>query len=126
MYPLHCQSQLGSAAGLASLIRADTDLNALDDDGWSMMHYAAWYGHTSVVDLLLSLGAVIDPRTVEGATPLHFAAGAGRIETTQRLLSAGAERKAKNKEKQTPIELVRQMKPDNWKEVEALLTEKAP
>jgi ankyrin repeat protein len=34
-----------------------------DDDGWTPLHYAAWYGHVAVVRYLLSCGAPLNARS---------------------------------------------------------------
>lgn len=124
-YPVHCAAQLGDCTALSIALAATqasaSSLNAPDDDGWAPLHYAAWYGHTAAVQLLLDRGANVNVVNQQNATALHFAAGAGRLETVQLLLQRGADRTVKNAEKQTPLQLLLELKPDHWQELQGLL-----
>ncbi len=58
----------------------DTDpsvVNAMDQDGWMPLHWAAWEGHEAVAKLLLEKGANVNIAIHDGITPLHFAAEGG-------------------------------------------------
>lgn len=61
-----------------------------DVHGLTPLTFAAWRGHTEVIDYLLNRGA--DPRTHDdfGVLPLHKAVGHGRREAALRLISDGA------------------------------------
>eukprot|EP01052_Picozoa_sp_SAG31_P012839 SAG31_NODE_760_length_12279_cov_2.439655_3_plen_198_part_00 len=63
---------------------------------------AACKGRAGAVKLLLSAGAVNQPRG-DGATPLHAAASAGQEQIVQLLLNAGAPVDSLDKQEQTPL-----------------------
>jgi ankyrin repeat protein len=58
------------------------ELSALDQSGYSLLHYACLYGLVTLVPLLLARGAAVDAPTGCGRahTPLHLAAAAGSLE----------------------------------------------
>nr|XP_005906880.1 PREDICTED: espin-like protein [Bos mutus] len=64
----------------------DVGLTARDDEGATVLHFAARGGHTPILDRLLLMGAPI-MRDSWGGTPLHDAAENGQMECCQTLLS---------------------------------------
>jgi ankyrin repeat protein len=58
---------------------------------WSCLHYAAWYNHPTLVDVLLAHGAPVDQPTAQGASPLFLACEKGHSEIARKLLDAGAD-----------------------------------
>jgi ankyrin repeat protein len=58
------------------------ELSALDQSGYSLLHYACLYGLVTLVPLLVARGAAVDTPTGCGRahTPLHLAAAAGSLE----------------------------------------------
>ncbi len=91
-------------------------VDALDDDGWAPLHYAAWYGHDGAVAVLLARGALVSISNPGGATPLHLASGCGRLACVDALLSAGADASIRDKELNTPADLARSLRPERWEE----------
>ncbi|KAJ2931521.1 hypothetical protein H1R20_g5586, partial [Candolleomyces eurysporus] len=86
----------------------DRDINGGDEDGWTLLHYAAYHGREGLVDLLLDRGADVGATATKWATnsgrpsglypgsdwagqPLHLAAMFSRKEIVQKLLKAGAD-----------------------------------
>ena len=59
--------------------------------------WAATRGYTRVVYCLLSLGARVDSRDSDEATPLFYAAARGKSQVVSELLKAGADPKAKDR-----------------------------
>jgi hypothetical protein len=59
--------------------------------GASLAHVAAWQGHMSVLQVLVTLGADVNRPAEDGATALYVAAGAGHIGVVRTLLKVGAE-----------------------------------
>lgn len=70
-----------------------TDFN-IDRREWSggksMLHWAATYGDSDLINMLCRKGAVIDSMDGLHKTPLHVAVAAGNIDTVKGLLWAGA------------------------------------
>lgn len=61
-----------------------------DEDGVTMLHYAAAWGWDDMVPQLLQLGAAPDARMRWRTTPLHYAVTHGNPGTVQALLAGGA------------------------------------
>ena len=78
----------------------DIDVNLSMTDGQSSLFIAAYFGHNSIITLLLNAGAnnintrVIDPSPIDpscsGLTPLGIATKNNHFETIQLLKDAGA------------------------------------
>ena len=54
-------------------------INCCNNDGWAPIHVAANEGHTSIVEILVEYGALVDPRTKNFRTPLHIACMRGHF-----------------------------------------------
>ena len=50
------------------------DLDALDEYGFTALHYAAQYNKVFIVNMLLDFGARVAVVGIDGSTPLHLAA----------------------------------------------------
>ena len=50
------------------------DLDALDEYGFTALHYAAQYNKVFIVNMLLDFGARVAVVSIDGSTPLHLAA----------------------------------------------------
>jgi len=50
------------------------DLDALDEYGFTALHYAARYNKVFIVNMLLDFGARVAVVGIDGSTPLHLAA----------------------------------------------------
>jgi ankyrin repeat protein len=93
-------AMLGRAARVAELLGADPALaRAYSPDGFTALHFAAYYGSPETVALLIERGADIEAVTKNFLSnmPLH-AAAAGRgpaLETCEVLVGAGADVNAK-------------------------------
>jgi len=56
------------------LINNKADVNATSKGGETPLHYAAYYGYSELIDLLIANGAKINTREIDiGATPFHKA-----------------------------------------------------
>nr|CCC93143.1 putative ankyrin repeat protein [Trypanosoma congolense IL3000] len=80
------------------------DIDALDADGWTPLHYAADRGFVAVVEKLVEEGANVNCRDQMRRTPLHLAAGRGQVDVVKRLLKVGASCAMKNAAGQTPLQ----------------------
>lgn len=65
-------------------------INELDENGMSLLHWAADRGQTEMVACLLDLGSDINLLDAAGQTALHYACCCGHEETVKLLLDKGA------------------------------------
>ncbi|MFD3447640.1 ankyrin repeat domain-containing protein [Microbacteriaceae bacterium 4G12] len=74
-----------------------TLVNTYSEDGWGVLHLAAYFGHTKMMEFLLSQGAPIDARSTNDMknTPLHAATANKQQEAVALLLANGADVHAK-------------------------------
>jgi len=65
---------------------------AYSPDGFTALHFAAYFGATGAIDALLDAGADIEARTTNflANMPIHAAAAGGRIDACRRLVERGA------------------------------------
>jgi uncharacterized protein len=78
---------------------------AYSPDGFTALHFAAYFGSTQAISALLESGALIEAVTRNFLTnmPLHAAAAGGRIESCRLLLRHGADPNAKQHAGFTPL-----------------------
>ncbi|ELR23194.1 uncharacterized protein ACA1_067780 [Acanthamoeba castellanii str. Neff] len=67
------------------------------------LHLAAAKGHDSVVDVLLRMGAAVDPLDKDRVTPLHDAAMRGNVQCLRLLLAAQADPNHRDVDGCTPL-----------------------
>jgi ankyrin repeat protein len=91
------------------LISKGGNPNEVDDDGISLLSWAAIANNASTVDVLLSRGAKVNLADRHGMTPLSYAASIdyGDSKVIEKLLAAGADVTAKNKEGLTALDLAK-------------------
>ncbi|CAN0154847.1 unnamed protein product, partial [Ectocarpus fasciculatus] len=70
----------------------ESELNALDSRGYSVLHYTCLHNLGALVPVLVERGADVNLRTGDGKrqTPLHLAARGGSIGIVQELVKQGA------------------------------------
>lgn len=100
--------QLGFVEVLPLLLERHNNVDARQQEGWTVLHLAAngFEGHErppltkdfdarrrdlTAAEILLSRGADIEAISGDGRTPLHLAAQAGSIEIAQLLIDRGAD-----------------------------------
>jgi ankyrin repeat protein len=100
---------LGDAARVEDLLREGPELaNAPSPDGFTALHYAAFFGSPEAVRALVAAGAALEARSTNQefareATPLHSAVAAGRMDNAEALLEAGADPNARQHGGFTPL-----------------------
>lgn len=63
-----------------------TQINALDNNSRSPMHWAAILGKHHVITALLDQNALFRTQDAHGATPLHYAVSAGHVNAVETLM----------------------------------------
>lgn len=84
-------AEVGDRDAVRALLRAGEDVNEMQGDGMSALHWAAERGDAVLAEMLLIAGA--NPATgtrIGGYTPLHIASRRGHADVVRALLSANA------------------------------------
>jgi hypothetical protein len=84
MTPLEALQQ-GNAGEFVRLVSAVTDVNALDDHGWTLLNWAAGRGDLSAVKTLVDRGADISKTGRDNRTRYLIALAAGHLDTVKYL-----------------------------------------
>ena len=91
--PLMCAClEGGRLDNIKKLFELGADIQQLDYDGWSALHFAATYSNPEIIEYLLSLGMTVNMTDKSGQTPLMCACyKGGRLDNIKRLLELGAD-----------------------------------
>jgi ankyrin repeat protein len=81
----------GDREAVRAALARKADVNAVQTDGSTALHWAAERDDLEMADQLLRAGARVAARTREGVTPLQLAATNGSAAMIDRLLKAGAD-----------------------------------
>ncbi len=73
------------------LLAADTNLNAIDKNGWTALHWAVSNNQLADLKNLLSKGVDPDIRNEHGWTAIYLAASLERLDVLKLLLKMGAD-----------------------------------
>jgi ankyrin repeat protein len=63
----------GQVAAIEALLATGADMHAVDEDGYTPLHLAAWNGQVAAIEALLAAGAHVHAVDEHGYTPLHLA-----------------------------------------------------
>ncbi|GAQ90615.1 Chloroplast SRP43 Subunit of Signal Recognition particle [Klebsormidium nitens] len=85
------------------------DVNAVDENRRTALHFVAGLGNEEALQLLMEAGAEVEPSDKEGFTPLHIAAGYMHINIVKLLLEFGADPEAADKNGRTVLDLVTEL-----------------
>ena len=83
--PLIIAACRGRLDAFSVLIERKSDPTLKNNNGWTLLHYAA-KGGNNIIEKLLSLGLDIDARRSDGATPLMIAACEGKLDALSVLI----------------------------------------
>jgi ankyrin repeat protein len=70
---LHIRASEGDELAAAELLGSGADVNAVDGQGCTALHWAADRGRLGMIRLLLRCGADVGVTDADGQTPLHYA-----------------------------------------------------
>ena len=91
-----------------SLLKKNSiDIDSVNDDGMTALHFAAEAGDGLILRLLLDYGALINVVDHQGNSPLHLAANKNAFTVAQDLIDNGADVSLINVENKTPFDLSR-------------------
>ena len=75
---------------VADLLDGGVPIDTKDDEGMSLLHWAAVGGHVTTMRLLIRRGCDVDSVDSEGLTPMHCAAAMGQTKAVRELIRKGA------------------------------------
>ncbi|KIL77703.1 M48 family metallopeptidase [Bacillus badius] len=91
----------GNTEKVAAFIEKDEDVHAIDNQGYTPLHWAVLDNNPKMVELLLKAGANPNEEDYYGMTPLAKAAEQGNAEMVKRLGRAGGDPNYQSKEAET-------------------------
>jgi len=101
---IHEATKEGNIVFVRRGLSKGADVNAVDSDGFTVLHLAVANNHKNIVELLVAKGADINANTRGlGFTPLHFAVMDEKKNMAQLLITKGADINAKDDDGFTPL-----------------------
>ena len=89
--PLIAAVRTADPVAVRALLAGPVDVNALQPDGATALHWAVHRESVQIADLLIGAGADVDAANDLGITPLLMACARGHGALVERLLAAGAD-----------------------------------
>eukprot|EP00794_Sanderia_malayensis_P018710 gene18710-20598_t len=119
---LHIAAVMGHGSVVKFLIKSGADVSAVTEQLATALHFAATFGNTDVMDLLLNVeGCAVDAKNVKGQTALHKATRRGETDAMVLLLKHGANINMRDNKGCTALHLAVQ---NNQDEAAKLLVER--
>ncbi|XP_038982757.1 ankyrin repeat domain-containing protein, chloroplastic-like isoform X3 [Phoenix dactylifera] len=95
--PIHTLAASGEFYLLDALLKQNVDINAIDKDGATLIHYAVQTAASQTIKILLLYNVDINFSDNDGWTPLHLAVQTRRTDIVRLLLIKGADKTLKNR-----------------------------
>lgn len=100
----------GNREMLTTLVSHGASIKSIDDNGWTLLHYAVKQGNAQAVMELIRMGLDVNAGSKGGFRPLHIAMRVGFYmplkSMAELLLTNHADRNLKNNAGQTPLQLL--------------------
>ncbi len=100
--------RMNDAAAAVAEIERNVNVNELQADGTSALHWAIYNDNLELVERLIDAGASVDVVNDFGSTPMAEAATVGNAAVLRALLAAGADVESPGADGQTPLMLLAQ------------------
>jgi len=97
----------GKVDEVKRLVNEGAQVDVVDCDGWTPLHFAAKQGHGVVAEMLLDTGAKVDAAGKDGWQPLHLAAYNDNMDVVDVLLGHGADPTVAVEEGRAPFTVAR-------------------
>ncbi|XP_049770081.1 receptor-interacting serine/threonine-protein kinase 4-like [Schistocerca cancellata] len=94
----------GAVEELQALLKAGADVEAMDGNMETALHWAAKQGHVEVARHLLEAGAEVEARNDRKSTPLQIAAENGHAAMVRLLIASNADLNARNQYETTAMQ----------------------
>ncbi|XP_057859649.2 ankyrin repeat domain-containing protein, chloroplastic isoform X2 [Cryptomeria japonica] len=103
--PVHTFATAGQSYLLDFLLMHGVNVNVIDKDGATLIHYAVEVAAIQIIKHLILYKVDIDAPDNYGWTPLHLAVQSRRTDVVRLLLIKGANNNIRNKDGNTPLDL---------------------
>ena len=101
--PLLLAVKQQDTGAVRALLQQRVDVNAVEGDGATALHWAVYRDDAELVDLLITAGAKVDAANDLAITPLYLASVNGNAAIAKRLLDKGANPNAASETGVTPL-----------------------
>lgn len=91
MEQINFTAQCNNINKIKNELESGVDVNATDDDGYTLLHWACQEGDKNVVEFLLRVGADFNKRDKDGFHALEIASTKGYIDIVKLLIDNGAD-----------------------------------
>ena len=88
---IHEAAMDGDIEAVKQHLAAGTDVNAKDEDGYTLLTVAVAYGSKEIVELLIFNGVDVNAKNDGGSTPLNIATAQGHKEIVELLIFNGVD-----------------------------------
>ena len=100
--PLLIAAKFGNTEIVTFLLENAANVDATDVKEWTALHYAAFYGHHEIANVLINYEAKVND-IESGFAPIHFAVNQGHKKLVEILIKNGANLRLKNSNRETPL-----------------------